>query len=37
MDFKMLTSSDHMWNKVRDYAKSCSLGVGGKKYMQRLV
>ncbi len=28
MDFKMITSSDKMWNKVRDYAKSCSWGAG---------
>ena len=30
LDLKMLTSSDHMWSKERDYAKNCSLGVGGK-------
>lgn len=28
MDFVMITSSDGMWNKVRDYAKNCSWGAG---------
>lgn len=28
MDLKMVTSSDKMWNKVRDYAKSCSWNAG---------
>ena len=28
MDLKMFTSADYMWNKVRDYAKSCSWGAG---------
>lgn len=28
MDFKKITSSDELWNKVRDYAKSCSWGAG---------
>ena len=28
MDFKMLTSTDTMWNKVRDYAADCSWNAG---------
>lgn len=28
MDYKIITSSDQMWNKVRDYAKSCSWNAG---------
>ena len=28
MDYIMITSSDQMWNKVRDYAKSCSWNAG---------
>ncbi|MCM1155463.1 MAG: GNAT family N-acetyltransferase [Ruminococcus flavefaciens] len=28
MDYKIITSSDQIWNKVRDYAKSCSWNAG---------
>ena len=28
MDYKKITSSDEMWNKVRNYAKSCSWRAG---------
>ncbi len=28
MDFKMINSSDEMWNKVRDYAGKCSWSAG---------
>lgn len=28
MNFKIITSSDPMWNRVRDYAKSCSWNAG---------
>ena len=28
MDFKSLTSSDEMWNKVRNYAEGCSWKAG---------
>lgn len=28
MDYKIITSSDQMWSKVRDYAKSCSWNAG---------
>lgn len=28
MDFKMITSSDPLWNKVRNYARSCSWNAG---------
>ncbi len=28
MDFKIITSSDRMWNKVKDYAKNCSWNAG---------
>lgn len=28
MDFRMITSSDQMWSKVRDYAKDCSWNAG---------
>ena len=28
MDFKMITSLDEMWNKVRDYAEKCSWKAG---------
>ena len=28
MDFKMINSSDEMWNVVRDYAENCSWSAG---------
>ena len=28
MEFKMITSADKMWSKVRDYAKDCSWRAG---------
>lgn len=28
MDFKMITSSDQLWSKIRDYAGSCSWRAG---------
>lgn len=28
MDLKMITSSDEMWKRVKDYAKSCSWSAG---------
>lgn len=28
MDFKIITSSDPLWDKVRDYAKNCSWNAG---------
>ena len=28
MDLKMITSSDEMWNKARDYAQNCSWRAG---------
>lgn len=28
MDIRMLTSSDEMWSKVRDYARDCSWSAG---------
>lgn len=28
MDLKMITSSDEMWDKVKDYVKSCSWKAG---------